>query len=288
MSKPCEGSGFVPLRPLRSSRPSRSLKRAYLNEHLFRRLSSPSGSRIGSWTGCLTNFCNASQLSLRKQEGRSRNRKDVRPLTRRKGHSGNSSKSLQPSQTTWQRRLQSCCRRADSKKQSNFRVTSLRRPNVPLQSRNKERKHLASVYFIRAKIFDLLFRPVEALADYEKAYQFDPQNPLYAFAYARALQLQNQFSKAEPIYVGVLGVYRKLAYANPSEHLTDIAMTLQDPKPPNPGETLAKRDNVFRLAGFRPAFVFDAEQTHGKPLPEFAKTTGDTKDFADKLKAFVA
>jgi len=29
-------------------------------------------------------------------------------------------------------------------------------------------------------------------------------------------------------------------------------------------------------------------RTHGKPLPEFAKTTGDTKDFADKLKAFVA
>ena len=58
--------------------------------------------------------------------------------------------------------------------------------------------------------------------------------------------------------------------------------------PPNPGDSVAKKDDVFRLAGFRPAFVFDAEQTHGKPLPEFAKTTGDPKDFADKLKALVA
>jgi hypothetical protein len=37
-----------------------------------------------------------------------------------------------------------------------------------------------------------------------------------------------------------------------------------------------------------PSRVRLRQQTHGKPLPEFAKTTGDPKDFADKLKAFVA
>jgi len=58
--------------------------------------------------------------------------------------------------------------------------------------------------------------------------------------------------------------------------------------PPNAGGSVAKKDDVFRLAGFRPAFVFDAEQTHGKPLPEFAKTTGDPREFTDKLRAFVA
>ena len=40
--------------------------------------------------------------------------------------------------------------------------------------------------------------------------------------------------------------------------------------------------------GFRTAFVFDVEQTEGKPLPEFAKTTGDPKDYLEKLKALVA
>ena len=43
-----------------------------------------------------------------------------------------------------------------------------------------------------------------------------------------------------------------------------------------------------RLAGFRTAYVFDVSQTEGKALPEFAKTTGDPKDYADKLKALVA
>ena len=50
----------------------------------------------------------------------------------------------------------------------------------------------------------------------------------------------------------------------------------KDPARPNPG---------FRLTGFRTAFVFDVSQTEGKPLPEFAKTTGDPKDYGDKLKS---
>jgi antirestriction protein ArdC len=44
----------------------------------------------------------------------------------------------------------------------------------------------------------------------------------------------------------------------------------------------------FRLAGFRTAYVFDVSQTDGKPLPEFAQTTGDPKDHTEKLKALVA
>src|SRR5437899_5164821 len=53
-------------------------------------------------------------------------------------------------------------------------------------------------------------------------------------------------------------------------------------------ETAAKRDEVFRLTGFRTAYVFDASQTEGRPLPEFAKTTGDTREYGEKLKALVA
>jgi antirestriction protein ArdC len=43
-----------------------------------------------------------------------------------------------------------------------------------------------------------------------------------------------------------------------------------------------------RVTGFRTAYVFDVSQTEGKPLPEFAKTTGDPKDYTDKLKALAA
>ena len=49
-----------------------------------------------------------------------------------------------------------------------------------------------------------------------------------------------------------------------------------------------KPEQVFRVSGFRTAYVFDVAQTEGKPLPEFAKTTGDPKDFTEKLKALVA
>ncbi len=60
------------------------------------------------------------------------------------------------------------------------------------------------------------------------------------------------------------------------------------PPAPSPDKTVAKQNDVFRLTGFRTASVFDLEQTEGKPLPQFAKTTGDPREFADKLKALVA
>ena len=56
----------------------------------------------------------------------------------------------------------------------------------------------------------------------------------------------------------------------------------------SPQQAVAKKDDLFRLTGFRTAFVFDVEQTEGKPLPEFAKTAGDPKGYLGKLKEFVA
>jgi hypothetical protein len=60
--------------------------------------------------------------------------------------------------------------------------------------------------------------------------------------------------------------------------------------PTKAGESVVKqeKDAERRPVGFRTAFVFDLAQTHGKPLPEFAKTTGDPKQFTDKLRALVA
>src|SRR5712691_10088753 len=55
-----------------------------------------------------------------------------------------------------------------------------------------------------------------------------------------------------------------------------------------PDAITAKPNEVFRLSGFRTAYVFDVEQTEGRPLPEFATTTGDPKDYLEKLRATVA
>lgn len=49
----------------------------------------------------------------------------------------------------------------------------------------------------------------------------------------------------------------------------------------------AKQNEAFRLAGFRTAFVYDVEQTDGRPLPEFATTRGDPKEYSEKLKGLV-
>ena len=61
----------------------------------------------------------------------------------------------------------------------------------------------------------------------------------------------------------------------------------QDRDRSSPDDTATKKNDPARVAGFRPAFVFDVSQTEGKALPEFAKTTGDPKEFSDKLKELV-
>ena len=49
-----------------------------------------------------------------------------------------------------------------------------------------------------------------------------------------------------------------------------------------------KAENASRVVGFRTAYVFDVEQTEGRPLPEFATTTGEPREYMDRLKTFVA
>ena len=46
-------------------------------------------------------------------------------------------------------------------------------------------------------------------------------------------------------------------------------------------------EEIRRVTGFRTAYVFDLEQTVGQPLPAFATTQGDPKEYGDKLKAIV-
>jgi antirestriction protein ArdC len=65
--------------------------------------------------------------------------------------------------------------------------------------------------------------------------------------------------------------------------LAPMMVKQKDPPPGREGP-----EGVFRISGFRTAYVFDVAQTDGQPLPAFAKTTGDVKDYGDKLKAIAA
>ncbi|MGI9071701.1 MAG: ArdC family protein [Bryobacteraceae bacterium] len=57
---------------------------------------------------------------------------------------------------------------------------------------------------------------------------------------------------------------------------------------PSDGQQTPNEVAPARLSGFRTAYVYDISQTQGRPLPEFAQTTGDPKDHGEKLKGFAS
>src|ERR1017187_1888963 len=67
-----------------------------------------------------------------------------------------------------------------------------------------------------------------------------------------------------------------------------FAPMLVKEREPSPAVQQGKADPAFRLAGFRSAYVFDVQQTDGQALPLFATTTGDPKEFGEKLKSVVS
>ena len=71
--------------------------------------------------------------------------------------------------------------------------------------------------------------------------------------------------------------------------ITIIAPVVSARREPNPaGSREQGSEEVRRISGFRSAHVFDVDQTEGRPLPALSRTTGDPREFTDKLKAFVA
>jgi hypothetical protein len=67
-----------------------------------------------------------------------------------------------------------------------------------------------------------------------------------------------------------------------------LAPIIVKSKEPAPSPAKSESNEANRVAGFRTAYVYDVAQTEGRPLPEFATTSGDPKDYAEKLKALVA
>ncbi len=70
--------------------------------------------------------------------------------------------------------------------------------------------------------------------------------------------------------------------------LAPMLVRQKDKEPSPTPATDTKRDEAIRLAGFRTAYVFDVAQTEGRPLPEFAKTSGNPAEYGEKVKALVA
>jgi antirestriction protein ArdC len=67
-----------------------------------------------------------------------------------------------------------------------------------------------------------------------------------------------------------------------------LAPIIAKPKESDSRSDKSKESETTRVMGFRTAYVYDLAQTDGRPLPQFAATGGDPKDYAEKLKAYVA
>jgi tetratricopeptide (TPR) repeat protein len=73
----------------------------------------------------------------------------------------------------------------------------------------------AQHYFDRATILSLQFHMVEALPDYEKAYRYRPNNPIYAAGYAATAYRERSYKEAERGSTNCLQLYRDLAQRDP-------------------------------------------------------------------------
>ena len=86
----------------------------------------------------------------------------------------------------------------------------------------------AQHYFDRATILSLQFQMVEALPDYEKAYRFRPNNPIYADGYATTAYRERSYKEAERGWTNCLQLYRDLAQRDPGAYRPASPRTLNN------------------------------------------------------------
>ena len=97
-----------------------------------------------------------------------------------------------------------------------------------LAAQDKVAEKTATNHYRRGGIFELQFKPHEALEQYDAAYRGAPKNFQYSHTYAVLLQGQNEFRKAVRVYEDNLEALRELAQKNPEAYEPNLAMTLNN------------------------------------------------------------
>jgi tetratricopeptide (TPR) repeat protein len=95
-----------------------------------------------------------------------------------------------------------------------------------LKSEEKQIDQTAGNHYNRALVFELQFRPLDALPHLEKAYRYRPKESKYGKAYAYLLLNQNDFRNAEAVLVANIKNARQLAKAKPTTYLPYVADNL--------------------------------------------------------------
>ena len=109
----------------------------------------------------------------------------------------------------------------------------------------------------------------------------------HRYSWGNVLLISSQ--KPEATHVAGFHTWRQLGRSvkKGEKGIMIFAPMLVREREPSPAVQPGKNDPSFRLAGFRSAYVFDIQQTDGQALPQFATTTGDPKEFGEKLKSVV-
>jgi tetratricopeptide (TPR) repeat protein len=97
-----------------------------------------------------------------------------------------------------------------------------------LDSDEKEINLVAQDHFDRATVYQLQYKPVEAMSHFEKAYQYRPDNAIYGASYAGALLMNFEVPKAIPIYEKALASSREEAKKGKQVNSPDVAGILND------------------------------------------------------------
>ena len=90
----------------------------------------------------------------------------------------------------------------------------------------KEVELIAANRYNRALVFELQFRPLDALPHLATAYQYRPGEWKYGQEYSYVLLSQNDFSRAEPVLLATVDNARQLAKANQVVYQPDMAGSL--------------------------------------------------------------
>ena len=97
-----------------------------------------------------------------------------------------------------------------------------------LAAQDKVAEKTATNHYQRGGIFELQFKPHEALEQYDAAYRGAPKNFQYSHTYAVLLQGQNEFRKAVRVYEDNLEALRELAQKNPEAYEPNLAAVLNN------------------------------------------------------------
>ena len=182
-------------------------------------------------------------------------------------------------------------RAGDALKEGNLNRTEALLKEL-LAKEEKQVDRTARNHFNLAEVYDLRFQPLLALPEYEKAYQYRPQDFSYAYAYALILYKQNRHPEAEPVYLTALRNARNLPAVS-ATYLPAVASTLN-----NLGNLYidTQRFNQAEAAYTECLTIRQqlAKENSGAYLPAVARTLnnlgrlyGDTQRFKEAETAYV-